>query len=47
MTHHNNTTIRRYEPADADRVVELSLAAWAPVFQQFRVILEERLYGLA
>jgi ribosomal protein S18 acetylase RimI-like enzyme len=39
-----STTIRRYTPADADRVVELSLAAWQPVFASFREILGDDLY---
>ena len=28
--------IRPFTPADADRIVELSLAAWQPVFSSFR-----------
>jgi ribosomal protein S18 acetylase RimI-like enzyme len=38
------TTIRRFESADADRLVELSLAAWEPVFASFHTMLGERLY---
>lgn len=38
------TTIRTYEPADADRVVALSLAAWAPVFDSFRSVFGDELY---
>jgi ribosomal protein S18 acetylase RimI-like enzyme len=38
------TTIRRFEAADTDRVVELSLAAWQPVFASFHSILGDRLY---
>jgi ribosomal protein S18 acetylase RimI-like enzyme len=38
------TTVRCYEPADADRVVKISLAAWQPVFASFHTILDERLY---
>ncbi|MBJ8348336.1 GNAT family N-acetyltransferase [Antrihabitans sp. YC2-6] len=40
----NATTIRRYVPTDCDRIVELSLAAWAPVFDSFATILGEDLY---
>jgi ribosomal protein S18 acetylase RimI-like enzyme len=40
----SDTTIRPYEPADADRVVELSLAAWEPVFASFRNVFGEELY---
>lgn len=38
------TTTRRYEPTDEDRVVDLSLAAWAPVFASFRTVLGDDLY---
>jgi len=38
------TAIRPFTPADAGRVVELSLAAWAPVFASFRDILGDDLY---
>jgi ribosomal protein S18 acetylase RimI-like enzyme len=38
------TPIRPYASADADRVVELSLAAWQPVFSSFREILGDDLY---
>ncbi|MFN0091542.1 MAG: GNAT family N-acetyltransferase [Acidimicrobiales bacterium] len=38
------TTIRTFHPADTDRVVELSLAAWEPVFASSRAILGDRLY---
>ena len=30
--------------ADTDRIVELSLAAWAPVFESFRAVLGDDLY---
>jgi ribosomal protein S18 acetylase RimI-like enzyme len=40
-----STTIRPFVPADADRIVELSLAAWQPVFSSFRDILGADLYG--
>jgi ribosomal protein S18 acetylase RimI-like enzyme len=36
--------IRGAHEHDADRIVELSLAAWAPVFDSFRTILGDRLY---
>ncbi len=38
------TSIRPFAPTDTDRVVELSLAAWEPVFASFRVMLGEALY---
>jgi ribosomal protein S18 acetylase RimI-like enzyme len=38
------TTIRSYQPADAVRVVELSLAAWEPVFASFRSVFGDELY---
>jgi ribosomal protein S18 acetylase RimI-like enzyme len=38
------TTLRTYSPADCARIVELSLAAWAPVFASFRAVLGEDLY---
>lgn len=39
-----STSIRRYADADRERVVELSLAAWAPVFESFRTMLGDSLY---
>jgi ribosomal protein S18 acetylase RimI-like enzyme len=39
-----STALRPFHPDDTDRVVELSLAAWAPVFASFREILGEGLY---
>ena len=36
--------IRRCAPEDNTRVVELSLEAWAPVFDSFRRMLGEELY---
>jgi ribosomal protein S18 acetylase RimI-like enzyme len=36
--------IRPFAPADADRIVELSLAAWQPVFDSFRDVLGAALY---
>jgi len=36
--------IRRLVPADVDRIVRLSLAAWGPVFASFRAILGDALY---
>lgn len=39
--------VRVLEDQDIDRVVELSLAAWAPVFASFRRVLGDRLYFLA
>jgi ribosomal protein S18 acetylase RimI-like enzyme len=45
-TRANQTTgLRRYRRSDADRIVELSLAAWAPVFASFRAILGDDLYA--
>lgn len=38
------STIVNYIPEHADRIVELSLAAWAPVFASFRTILGDDLY---
>jgi ribosomal protein S18 acetylase RimI-like enzyme len=38
-------TIEPYAPAHADRVVELSLLAWAPVFASFKTIMGEGLYA--
>ena len=38
------TTIRPYTPADHARVMELSLAAWSPVFESFRAMLGDDLY---
>ena len=37
-------TITPYAPAHAERVVELSLVAWAPVFASFKTVLGEDLY---
>jgi ribosomal protein S18 acetylase RimI-like enzyme len=37
-------TIRRFVAADTDSVVELSLAAWAPVFESFHAVLGDDLY---
>ena len=39
-----NIQLRRSDATDVDRIVELSLAAWAPVFDSFREILGDRLY---
>jgi len=39
------TTIRPYDPEDRTRVVELSLDAWAPVFESFKKILGQDLYA--
>ena len=36
--------IRPYSPADEARVVELSLAAWAPVFDSFRAVMGDGLF---
>ncbi len=36
--------IRPLAPEDADRVVELSLRAWEPVFASFREVMGESLY---
>lgn len=38
------TTLRPFHADDADRIVELSLAAWEPVFDSFRTILGPGLY---
>jgi ribosomal protein S18 acetylase RimI-like enzyme len=40
----NASTIIAYTPEHADRIVELSLAAWTPVFTSFRTILGDALY---
>jgi ribosomal protein S18 acetylase RimI-like enzyme len=37
-------TIIPYSTDQADRIVELSLAAWAPVFTSFKTILGDALY---
>jgi ribosomal protein S18 acetylase RimI-like enzyme len=42
-----SSSVRAFEDQDLDRVVELSLAAWAPVFESFRRVLGQRLYYLA
>ena len=36
--------IRRFAPADADRIVALSLRAWQPVFASFANVLGDALY---
>ncbi len=41
----SRSTIRRFVDADADRVVELSLQAWAPVFASFKAVLGANLYA--
>lgn len=38
------STVRAFTPTDTDRIIELSLAAWQPVFDSFRTILGEALY---
>lgn len=38
------TDIRPFNRTDTDRIVELSLAAWAPVFASFREVLGADLY---
>lgn len=38
------TDIRRAASDDGDRIVELSLHAWAPVFASFRAVLGDDLY---
>jgi ribosomal protein S18 acetylase RimI-like enzyme len=42
-----SSSVRRFQDGDIDPVVELSLAAWAPVFESFRSVLGEQLYHLA
>jgi len=37
--------IRPYTPADLDAVVDLSLAAWAPVFDSFAQVLGPRIFA--
>jgi ribosomal protein S18 acetylase RimI-like enzyme len=39
--------LRAIDDDDLDRVVELSLAAWAPIFSSFRELLGDSLYFLA
>jgi ribosomal protein S18 acetylase RimI-like enzyme len=41
------SSVRAFEAPDLDRVVELSLAAWAPIFTSFRRVLGDTLYYLA
>jgi GNAT superfamily N-acetyltransferase len=41
------TTIRPVSPHDLDVLVDLSLRAWEPVYDSWRAILGERIYGLA
>lgn len=38
------TSLRQFTQSDTDRVVELSLAAWQPVFTSFRALLGDALY---
>jgi ribosomal protein S18 acetylase RimI-like enzyme len=40
----SNTMITAYSPEHTDRIIELSLAAWTPVFSSFRSILGDTLY---
>jgi ribosomal protein S18 acetylase RimI-like enzyme len=39
-----STMLRPFRTADADRIVQLSLAAWEPVFDSFRQLLGDELY---
>jgi ribosomal protein S18 acetylase RimI-like enzyme len=39
--------VRGFEKEDLGRVLELSIAAWEPVFESFRHLLGEQLYYLA
>ena len=41
------TTIRTFRHADLEALVDLSLLAWAPVYDAWRAILGERIYELA
>ena len=41
------SSIRAFEADDLDRIIELSLAAWAPVFASFRRLLGDQLFFLA
>ena len=38
--------IRHLHPDDIDRLVEIALAAWAPVYESFKNILGEELFAL-
>jgi ribosomal protein S18 acetylase RimI-like enzyme len=38
------TEIRAYRPEDDPRIVELSLAAWEPVFDSFRAVMGDALF---
>ena len=40
----SDLTIRDLEPADVEAVVEIAVAAWAPIFASFRRILGEDLF---
>lgn len=40
----SHTVIRAYRETDTSRIVELSLAAWEPVFASFRAVFGEPLY---
>ena len=37
--------VRSLEPSDVDRIVELSIDAWAPVFSAFEALMGPRLYA--
>lgn len=41
------SSIRAFKDQDLDRIVELSLSAWAPIFASFRRVLGDPLYHLA
>lgn len=44
MIRRMDTTIRLLCPDDVPAIVHLSLAAWAPVFESFRLVLGEAIY---
>lgn len=41
----NRTTIRPFHASDSDAIVDLSIAAWAPVFASFEAMMGGELYG--
>ena len=42
----SNVAIRELHPGDRDRLVDIALAAWSPVFASFREILGAELFAL-
>lgn len=40
----DNVTIRDYRPPDLSRVLDIAVAAWAPIYASYRAILGESLF---